>query len=270
MAAIRLKDRKRQAVVSKIIGSIFATAALGVVFAFVVHLPAFTVKGVVVTGNKVVEKTEIENTIRHIVDKYYFGVIPVATVLFYPTEKVLQAIVSSSPRVLSATLDIKDGVAMANIVERQIYALWCRLDNISVCYLLDDGGIIFAEAPIIEGTTLLRYFGGVSSSTSITLGMQYLGTQESFLDIRFLLNELNSKDIEVSEVHIDSIGSVSVVAKNKTVFLIGRKDDFSNALGRLEATFADPTVPVQKLYREGKLETLDVRFVGKALFKEKK
>ncbi len=268
MAATRLKDRKRQAIVSKVIGSIFCLIGIVVTCAFVIRLPLFTVQGVEVVGNKVIEKSEVEYVVRSIADKYYFGVMPVATALFYPKEKILQAIVSSSPRIETATLALKNGVALVTVAERQIYALWCRTET--DCFLLDGSGLIFAEAPVMEGSSLLRYVGGISSSTSIRLGMQYVETKEAFLDIRFLLNELESKGIEIAEVHIDPIGSISVISKNKTTFLIGRRDDFSAALSRLEATFADPTVPVQALYREGKLETLDVRFLGKALFKERK
>lgn len=267
---MRLKDRKRQAVISKILAIFFSFVAVGIVIVFVVRLPIFMVRGIEIVGNNVVEKAELEYSIRSVSDRYYFGIMPVATVLFYPKEKILSAVASSSPRIKSASLVLDDGVARLTVVERQIYALWCVSSDSGTCYLLDDDGLLFATAPLIEGESTLRYFGGMGSSTPVVLGMQYLGTKEAFLDLRFLLNQLQSEGIEAAEVHIDAIGSVSVVAKNKTIFFIGRRDEYTHALERLVATFADPTVPVSSLYRDGRLETLDVRFTGKVLFKEKK
>lgn len=266
---MRLKDKKRQRLIGRVVDATFALLGMGVIGVFFFRLPVFAITGVSVSGNTVLESSMLAHVVSSATDTSYFGVIPAAHRLFYPKKKVIDALASSSERVASIDLSLRNKVATVVVTERTPYALWCESDEPQRCAVIDKTGFAFAPAPIVDGSGFIRFFLSSTTDTSErVLGTHYGRTTVSFDEVLYVVYELTALGLLPKEVYVNEIDSLRVVTKQGVEILIGRPSGYSSALARLALLITDQTIPVGQLLKHQRLQTIDVRFEGKAMFRE--
>ncbi len=266
---MRLKDKKRRRLIGRVIDITFAFFGVGVIVIFFLRLPVFVIETVSVSGNIVLESSMLAHVVSSATHTPYFGIIPAAHRLFYPKKKVIDALASSSERVASVELSLRNKVATVVVTERTPYALWCEFDEPQHCVLIDKTGFAFAPAPIVDGSGFIRFF--LSSTTHVrehVLGTHYGRATVSFDEVLYVVYELTAMGLLPKEVYVNEIDSLRVITKQDVEILIGRPSGYSSALARLALLITDPTIPVGQLLKQQRLQTIDVRFEGKALFRE--
>lgn len=265
----RLRDKRKKKTKYALVVTVGVLLVGAGLLLYALRLPFFVVTDVRVVGTEHVDADLVKNAVHEATGGVYLGLIPVAQRFFYPHQSVADAITSVSSRIKDVHVDVTAQTAFVNVSEYVIYALWCRDGENGSCYFIDDSGRVFADAPHIEGTSILRYFGGVASTSPIEAGMYYAGDESAFREIRYLINQLGPLGITPVSARLDGAESLSIVSARGTEFLIGRREDFGDALQRIAIAFDDPSIPVHDLYVSGDLQRLDVRFPGRIVFKER-
>lgn len=266
---MRLKDKKRQHLIGRMIDTTFILLGIGVMGIFFFRLPIFVIKSVFVSGNTVLESSMLAQVVSSVTEASYFGVIPTSHRLFYPKKKVIDALASSSERVASVDISLRNNIASIEITERVPYALWCLVDDPQKCFVIDRTGFAFAPAPIIDGSGFIRFFLSSTTNTGVdVLGMRYGHATLSFNEVLYVVHELIALGLSPQEVYINEIDSLRVTTKQGVEILIGRPSGYSSALSRLALLITDQTIPIGQLLKHNRLLMIDVRFEGKAMFRE--
>ncbi|HEY4514090.1 MAG TPA: hypothetical protein VJH69_02090 [Candidatus Paceibacterota bacterium] len=136
------------------------------------YLPRYSITDISVTGAKTVS-TELIRAYVH--TKLYDGETHFASmqnIFLYPKDEIEKGIPEEIPRIRSAEI-FREGmlarVVTVKLTEREPFALWCAE---SECYLMDEGGFIFAKATSTINLPL-AFRGGVSSEKKV-IGQKYL------------------------------------------------------------------------------------------------
>lgn len=177
------------------------------------YLSRFAIQAVSVEGTKRLPAKLIE---RFVETNLYDGTRPFlsrTTPFTYRPEQLAAAVEASFPRVRSA--EITHGVPVSDAIvvrveEREPFARWCPPSTqaatsteetaIGGCYVLDDGGFIFAPADEqIEPQTRYIFTGGITPGRDI-IGKRYAGTR--LPNIVALIRELEQNGLHPSSVSV--------------------------------------------------------------------
>jgi len=162
--------------------SVFASVAL-IIFSIwhVTRLEVFTVDKVSVKGGFTIDKSLVSERVASELAGDYFRLVPKRFAYLYPEEDIKESV--------SQISRIKD-VEVKRISQHEILvtydeyipeALWCKLSDVENCFLIDDQGLAFAEAPNLLGSSLVRYFSLEKEpeiSTNITSPENFTKTKE--------------------------------------------------------------------------------------------
>ncbi len=169
------KLKKKRALLNRgrlmILGAV-ALAGLGYwgVYAFF-HLDYFQIKSTSVSGLVALDKEDVTRFISSQLEGDRWFTIPRSNILFFSPALMEQKIEEQFLAI--AEVNVKKmfpGIIAAEIRERKLWAIYCLRENIAVatttsvsqetgekrCYFMDQNGIIFGEAPEIEGTLIRK------------------------------------------------------------------------------------------------------------------
>ncbi len=147
------------------------------------YLPRFNVTSISISGAAQVPERLILRYAESEMAEDSYHILSRTNVLTFPREELERAIVEFFPRIKSATVSRPSMLATAaavSIEERQPFARWCARapETASApdedCYIMDEGGFIFAKAT--SSTTYATHYvfeGGLASSTN-PVGEWYL------------------------------------------------------------------------------------------------
>jgi len=133
-------------------GFLVLTAACAVFYGLFLG-KIFWAEKIIINGEQKITKEEIEFLVSKKLEN---------TVLFFKTKSILavdggqikEDILNAFPRISEAkvTKDLFDTISV-EITERTASALWCENES---CFLLDDRGVIFEEAPLDSGLMVIE------------------------------------------------------------------------------------------------------------------
>jgi cell division septal protein FtsQ len=106
------------------------------------------------------------------------------------------------PSVASINFDVDlwNRTLYFSVTERKPIGVWCRGEE---CRSFDENGVIFAEAPSVEGVLILRVDD--KSSASFVLGESALPRKEWFLNMLKVIGEVKSKNFQVTSVKVEEL-----------------------------------------------------------------
>jgi hypothetical protein len=127
----------------------WAVVSLVGVVAFVglVYLPFLNLKGVEVAGIEGKEAERMKSLASAVIAEKYYAVLPKSNIVIYPRDEIKGDILKKFPSVKNATVKTSlEGKLLIEVEKREFKSLWCSASIVSKCYLVDQGGLVFAEA----------------------------------------------------------------------------------------------------------------------------
>lgn len=147
--------------------------------------------------------------------------------LFFSSSNLSNYLMKKYPEIEKADikLGIKEGCLTINITSREISFLLCKDDQ---CYLLDNNGVVFGEAPETSGNLIRKIV--IHQSSSITIGTEIFS--QSDLDILHSLFELSEKDgspfsINNIEIEKERLTTIKIFTSEGWYLLVDFNSDFS-------------------------------------------
>lgn len=270
-----LKQRRRKAVVNKILISI--TGFL-VIFFFLAYLSRFkniNITVVDISGNKVLDSDILKSAVEQKISQKYLWLFPKTNILIYPKSDIKSELMNKYKRIKDINLSIKDNKTLeVAIDEREALFTWCgdapQVDTANEdqkCYFIDQDGYIFDEAPYFSGEVYFKFYGSADQADSYFYKQnfkQLVLFKDTLVKMKLKPVSLYVKkegDIEVSL----SSGSNSSIAGPKIFLKLD--SDYEKIAENLEAALN--TDPLQTEYKNkySSLQYIDLRFGNKVYFK---
>jgi cell division septal protein FtsQ len=230
---------------------------------YLVHMPAYQIKNIEVKGAVLTDESKIKEIAEQSISGTYFYIIPKKFIYTYPSLEVKSQI-ERTPSIMEATLNTDTNTQTLNISlrEREQKYLWCgqampsdaasSTDDLSKaqdkCFYMDKSGLIFVEAPPLEGNVFLKFSGLVGENP---IGQNFLKAEDmasllAFIDgIKALgLLPKSVKAVSLVEIHITlQTGGDIIVSLDKSLtdvlhnltILLASKDwnDVSGGIGKI-------------------------------------
>ncbi len=248
---------------SLIIGPIILVSWLAWYF---VHLSAFTLQKIEITGGETVPHQNLEAVINQELNGTYYHLVPKRFAYFYPEEEILNKL-RAIPRIKDISVHREDGrTLIVSFTEYKPHALWCSVastEELQPCFFIDDSGVAFAEAPSLKGSALLRYVDSRKNPAMHEQAFSYelLRTGKDFsmgIGKRFNLAVEYLERVNDNEIFVHlSTGGVLKISGDKPV---------EDTLNDLAAIFADKQFAH---LTSGNFIHIDLRYGNKVFVQEK-
>lgn len=230
------------------------------------YLPFWRITSVTVVGSESVPGRNIESVAKAEMRGAYFSLISKNNSFLYPKERIVSELRSRYPALSGVELRRQNlQTLVVEVSEYSAYALWCgeSVASSSSCLLMDGAGSAYGSAVSFGGSSYVRYYGALSTTT---LPRKYL--PEEFRALRALQSELEKKvpGDTLSSVSVDSYKDVRAEWRSGFELLFSLTHEGAEILERFElALLAEPFVnnPLSSF------EYLDLRFGDKLYYKLK-
>ena len=248
----------------KRLGIVVATILLCTGIVFLIRVPKFQVKEVVVEGAFVVDPVEVTDFVLGGLEGNYLFVLPKTSIFLSKPDSIALQVQERFPRFkfVEVKRDSMDSLKVIATEYPGVY-LWCDGDD--TCSFMDETGTVFADAPYFSGTAYLKVYGGERAVypfkplTPAQLALMVLITVK-----------LGAIDIAVTEFSVEDAHTLTARFShhgNPAAILFEPNRDINEALDVLYSGLR--TDPLQKMYhdRTRVLEYLDLRFSNKVVYK---
>lgn len=278
-SSARVRRRKRRIwLVVAVLGLLLSVVALAVLLAHASFLRATAIE----TGDTgAVPSSSVEELVYSEIAGSYFFLFPKNNIFLYPKGALEELLRVRYPVIKDAQLRAKNFHTIeVALVLREPAALWCPESG--PCRLMDEDGVVYADAPEFSAPLYVKYSGPISTSTDPALARRSPGevgqfvTQEEFRSLFALVDALNKKvgSTSIEAVSIDEAGDVRARFQNNPdasvgvnfTLLFAQKDDGGDVFERFSLALES------KLFKSRTLsdfEYLDLRFGEKLYYKLK-
>lgn len=228
-----------------------------------------------VTGNKVIDASQVEEVIKEEISGNYLWVIPKSNFLFYPKDAVLSRLQSEFERFENISVKIKNPETLAvNLAEREPEFTWCGqipVGEKETCYFMDEKGYIFDQAPYFSGNIYFKFYGDKDINIDDPKGAHFLpGKWDSLVAF---IKTLRGIDMNPTELHLkeDEVTIKLIAAGNGNVpeVIFKLDDDYAKIIENLEAVMTSEPMLTKFKSNYGTLEYIDLRFGNKVYYKFK-
>ena len=221
----------------------------------------FLIIEVTIQGENVIDKEEIAQTAKGLLDGYYLWIIPRANALIYPRRAIKQSLIEEFPRLKSVNLNLGERQKLLiTVEERAPFALYC----ISECFFLDEEGFIFVPAPSFSSGVYLIYT--TQNPVENPVGRRFL-TVEEFKSLSKFLETLAALGTRPSTLEVgDSEYHLSLSNDGQIIWL--RDSDLALVRSNLEAFLSADAIRAQDNFFD-KILYLDLRTENKVFYKFK-
>jgi hypothetical protein len=180
-------------------------------------------------------------------------------ILAFPAAAIVRTL-ESFPRIASASVTRPSPLsqtASVVVVEREPYARWCA--SASDCYLMDDGGFIFARAVDETPRSPVVFMGAIASTTN-PIGMRF--EPEHFAAIKSFVERFAETEYVPSVVTMGEGSDFTVTLPTFSV-LASLGEDPATLIRNLELALQSETLA----RATSSLEYVDLRFGDRVYFK---
>ncbi len=274
---LRLRKKRRNARIRLgiLFSVFFVTLIVGVVYFF--RYPSFQIAELSVSGNQIVETSDIEAYVKNkLVGKYaYF--IPRKNIYLYPKNAIKAGLLSAFPRIADVSIArVSNNHISIQIKEARVIALWCgdtvhTVSSSLVCYFTDSEGKVVAEAPYYSGDIYTRFFGGMHLIEGESPLGKYVLTKNEYNNLLAFSLRVKDMGLPVMAIAVLDSGENQIlldVAKNKTAPIrFYAKDDYRTLSSNLSAAISKPELSAKFKLGKELLEYFDLRFKNKVYYK---
>lgn len=156
---------------------------------------------------------------------------------------------------IKLTSNIAEKKVTAEITPRVMSGVWCTSEK---CFVFDDNGIVFAEAPDVSGSLILKIRD--ENNTPVLLGNSVLSGEE-FKSIKKAIQSIQKNKIPISEVLIQNVELKEWATIAPNGFSI--KFSFNSIPDDLDSVFSG----IFERTSIGKLTYIDLRVPNRVYFK---
>jgi cell division septal protein FtsQ len=260
-SGIKARRRKYRAwIIAAVLGLVLTSIGL---LALLAHAPFMRIATVDVASSGGVASTSVVELVQNQLSGSYFFLFPRNNIFLYPKQDIQESLRVAYPIIKDAQVHAKNFTAIeVSLTLREPAALWCASQD--ACKLMDEDGVIYADAPQFSAPLYTKYFGSVSTSTSPA---QFL-TPEEFRSLFALVDALNKKaaSTTVAEVSIDQNGDVKALFQNDFALLFASADNGGDVFDRFSLALESDLF---KNHTLADFEYLDLRFGEKLYYKLK-
>ncbi len=236
------------------------------------------IDNVVIEGNHIIDKEEIESEIYKNISGRYFYLFSRSNSLIYPHEKIYDSILSNFPRIESLSVS-RDNFKKLHIkiTERVGTFLYCGKDiplkeeEIGEnCYFINNDGFIFDEAPYFSGNIYFKYYLKLKKEVDPS-GQQMISVENFHKMTRFIdkITGLGFKPIYI-EIDQNETNSLYLESKdnNLTPKIIFKNNvDFEVIYDNLNLAMQKKEFAEEINSKYNTLLYIDLRFKNKVLYK---
>lgn len=276
-----LKKRRRRAIFNKFFIILFGLAILFAFSAYFSKLEGLNINQIEILGNKVVETSQIQSEINELIAGKYLWIFPKANVLYYPKNKIENALQNKFHRLNKINLSIENQKTLTiSVTEREAKYTWCGIlpkeitlinSNEEKCYFLDEKGYVFDIAPYFSGEVYFKFYGRGELDINNPTGTYF--SSQNFEQLILFKNILVSMGIKPTIINILENGDIEIFLAKGEKNLFGPKiifesdADFKNVAENLQAALG--TEPLLSGFKKkySSLLYIDLRFGNKVYFK---
>lgn len=255
---LRLRKRRRRVRLALLLCALLAVLVAAV--AGLSRLPALQVSEITISGAETISPGAIKALVEDHIAGYYLYALPKRNILLYPKKDIAAALLKTYPSLASADVHAGDfHTIVVNVVERAPRALWCQEAR---CYLMDENGVVYAEAPTFSSPVYLTYYGEASAGA---LPRQYLVATE-FQALSALVDAVARlvPDATAVDVTVDSNRDAHVRFSSGFELRFVLDDQVGDVFERFTlALTAEPLLQ----HELSEFEYLDLRFGDKLYYK---
>lgn len=149
------------------------------------RLDASTIQTVSVSGNDVVDRSDLERVVSNELEGAYAFLFPKRNIFLYPKEHIKTSVHDAFSRISNVEITRQSLTEIhVRVKERDPHALWCGVSfgvlpeaseegegAASPCYFLDSSGFVFTRAPDFTGSVFLRYYGALPENRAEAEGL---------------------------------------------------------------------------------------------------
>ncbi len=272
----RARERIRIFAYGVVASIVVLLLSLGAIY--VLKLEMLQIRDVQVETNGALDTKEVAAWLWDELHTSMFGLVARTNTLLLHTGALEERLKEQFPRIQNVYVHrIGFTTLQARIVEREPAALWCGdvvppiayMDSATrmlraeeswgTCFLVDEGGFIYARSPIYTGSLFPRYYG--SLETAEPLGQQLL-VQKKFVRWQQFFEILEDYSFEpVALLFVDD-RDVEFYLGNGLRVLAGREDDTHQIVRRLSASLEAEAIDLQR-----NIEYVDLRFGAKVFIR---
>ena len=270
----RLGNRRRKIRTIKFGITVFVLLASVIGIVWLSHIEEVNIKTVVIVGNSVITKTQLEAIVEEQLKGTYGLLFPRTNILLFPKNSITADVRSAFDRIFYADIVVEDSQTIKLIVkERQPFALYCGdtfIDTQEIsgqCYLLDERGFIFAKAPDFTGNIFFKYFGKtaaqINEDLQVVQGLEYM-PQDTFRDITLFLESFDELEIEPSSFTRLNDDDFELRFKDGSYILFGVEQNLISILDNLQSVFeSEVFLELENV----QLDYIDLRFGNRIFYK---
>jgi len=276
-----LKRHRRRVFLNKIFMCLLGLSAIIASLAYLSRLNSMNIDEINISGNKVVDTENINETVKQQLAGKYLWFFPKTNILYYPQNSIKDELQNKFKRLKEINLSIKNNKILdITLTEREALYTWCESVSEQIdereqkCYFMDGDGYIFDEAPYFSGEVYFKFYGNIEPSedkANSPLGSYFFKKNfKQLISFRDILKSIGLKPTVLSitkngDIEISLSGGTSAVVEPK--ILLRADADFQNAAENLEAALI--TEPLQSNFKNkySKLQYIDLRFGNKVYSK---
>ncbi len=181
---LRRRHRKRNLGVLILFLTSFIVFALGL--SLLLRIKGLQLNEVKITGNKIINKEEIEELVNGELDGNYLFLFPKRNSLIYPRVQIYNKLILSFPRIENLFIYTeKLKTLKLEIEERAGHCLYCGAEVPETkeevgenCYFVDQEGYIFDKAPYFSGDIYFKYYKKLENEDLDPSGLTLLPKEE--------------------------------------------------------------------------------------------
>jgi hypothetical protein len=271
---MRTKRAKRNMLLHFVYGAITIATVSGTLYGVyaLTRLPAFTIQNITVEGGPTVSSDTVRYTVERELAGNYFLIIPRRFTYAYPHKKIVETVLSI-PRIAAAEVIRMDKQTLhISFKEHTPYALWCdrqlhastgaAVQGAPHCVFVSASGYAFAEAPLLRGSSFIRYVVENRNPTTATqiFEAERMRAMEAFME--GLKTEFGFRVYDVTLTPDDDV--VYHLEKGSSILVtstMNAQEAFDNLHSVLEA-------PEFQNLKPGQFDYIDLRFGNRVFVKE--
>ena len=265
---LRTRRRKIRALI--FFGALVLAGAIVYGVSVVSYLPRLTIQTIEVGGAKEVSASSISNYVETELSDGSRRILSRSNIFLYPRASLEKAVTDTFPRIRTAAISRPSLFAQTITVvvgEREPYARWCDGEE---CYLMDDGGFIFATASTSTDTIRTPYiFTGAAGTSTPPIGQRFLAGR--FVGVLALLDRLGQAGWSAESVSVenerDFEAKVSPASGTEKGFIVRVSfgNDGETVVKNLQLVLSSDVLRG----KESELEYVDLRFGNRVYYKLK-
>ncbi len=210
-----LRRKRRRNIRNKSILVFVLLIAIFISLGFVARSSSTSVSAVNISGNNLIETSELEKIVNGILAERYFWLYPKNNIFILPRQDIKKTILTEFKRAEDVSVNINNERVLSIVVnERGAKYTWCGYllpvvveSSTDKCYFLDEYGYIFDEAPYFSGATYVKFYGGLDNNTP-PIGQRI--SPAYFEKLVYFYNIINQIGLDSSSIVLDEKGEVNV------------------------------------------------------------